>query len=186
MTQILGSLRAGSFNTALARTAQQLAPEGVQMVVATLHGVPLYDADAEQREGIPAAVQVLKDQIIAADGLLLVTPEYNNGVPGVFKNGINWLSRADMKAIFGGRPAGILGASMSGFGTLSSQHAWLPTLKMLGLQLFSGRSLMVSRAQNLFTDGQLHDDATRQMLGAYVADFAAFVAVAKAQSVAKA
>ena len=189
MTHILalsGSLRAGSFNTALARTAQQLAPEGVQVEVATLHGVPLYDGDAEQQGGIPAAVQALKGQIMAADGLLLVTPEYNNGVPGVFKNGIDWLSRADMKAIFAGRPTGILGASMSGFGTLSSQHAWLPTLKLLGVQLFSGRSLMVSRAQNLFTDGRLQDDATRQMLGAYVADFAAFVAVQKAQRAAQA
>lgn len=178
MTRILalsGSLRAGSFNTALARTAQQVAPEGVQIEVATLHGVPLYDGDVEQQGGIPAAVQALKSQIIAADGLLLVTPEYNNGVPGVFKNGIDWLSRADMKAVFSGKPTGLMGASMSGFGTVSSQHAWLPTLKLLGTRVFSGRSLMVSRAQNLFTEGQLKDDATRQMLAAYLADFAAFV-----------
>ena len=179
MTRILalsGSLRAASFNTALARTAQQLAPEGVQIEVATLHGVPLYDGDVEQQGGIPAAVQALKSQIIGANGLLLVTPEYNNGVPGVFKNGIDWLSRADMKAVFGGKPTGLMGASMSGFGTVSSQHAWLPTLKLLGTRVFSGRSLMVSRAQNLFTEGQLKDDATRQMLAAYLADFTAFVA----------
>ena len=182
MTRILalpGSLRAGSFNTALARTAQHIAPEGVQIEVATLHGVPLYDGDLEQREGIPAAVQALKRQIIAADALLMVTPEYNSGVPGVFKNGIDWLSRADMKTIFGGKPTGLMGASMSGFGTISSQNAWLPTLKLLGVRLFSARSLMVSRAQNLFTDGQLQDDATRQMLAAYLADFAAFVASQK-------
>lgn len=179
MTRILalsGSLRAGSFNTALARTAQQVAPEGVQIEVATLHGVPLYDGDVEQQGGIPADVQALKSQIIGAKGLLLVTPEYNNGVPGVFKNGIDWLSRADMKAVFGGKPTGLMGASMSGFGTVSSQHAWLPTLKLLGTRVFSGRSLMVSRAQNLFTEGQLKDDATRQMLAAYLADFTAFVA----------
>ncbi len=179
MTRILalsGSLRAGSFNTALARTAQQVAPEGVQIEVATLHGVPLYDGDVEQQGGIPAAVQALKSQIIGANGLLLVTPEYNNGVPGVFKNGIDWLSRADMKAVFGGKPTGLMGASMSGFGTVSSQHAWLPTLKLLGTRVFSGRSLMVSRAQNLFTEGQLEEDATRQMLAAYLADFAAFAA----------
>ena len=190
MTRILGisgSLRAGSFNTALLHAAQEEASGSeIEFDAATLHGIPLYDGDAEARDGEPEAVAALKQRILASDGVLLVTPEYNNGVPGVFKNGIDWLSRADMKAIFAGRPTGILGASMSGFGTLSSQHAWLPTLKLLGVQLFSGRSLMVSRAQNLFTDGRLQDDATRQMLGAYVADFAAFVAVQKAQRAAQA
>ena len=179
MTRILGisgSLRAGSFNTALLRAAQQVAGDGIDLEIATLHGIPLYDADAEARDGEPDAVAALKRKLIAADGVLLATPEYNNGVPGVFKNGIDWLSRADMKAVFGGKPTGLMGASMSGFGTVSSQHAWLPTLKLLGTRVFSGRSLMVSRAQNLFTEGQLKDDATRQMLAAYLADFTAFVA----------
>ena len=184
MTRILalsGSLRAGSFNTALARTAQQVAPEGVQIEVATLHGVPLYDGDVEQQGGIPTAVLALKSQIIAADGLLLVTPEYNNGVPGVFKNGIDWLSRADMKAVFGGKPTGLMGASMSGFGTVSSQHAWLPTLKLLGVTLYSGGSVLVSRAQNAFNaEGALTDEATRKNLGAYLSGFHEFVRLSKA------
>lgn len=108
MTRLLalsGSLRASSLNTALARAAQQYAPQGIQIDVATLHGIALYDGDAETQDGIPHAVLALKEKILAEDGLLLVTPEYNNGVPGVFKNGIDWLSRADMKAVFGGRPA---------------------------------------------------------------------------------
>ena len=76
-----GSLRAGSFNTALLRTAAKLMPVGSTLEIATLHGIPLYDGDAEARDGIPPAVQALKERIVACDGLLLATPEYNNGVP---------------------------------------------------------------------------------------------------------
>lgn len=179
MTRILalsGSLRAASFNTALARTAAELAPEGTSIEVATLRGVPLYDGDDEAQNGIPPAVAALKDQILAADGLLLVTPDYNSGVPGVFKNGIDWLSRTDLKAVFGQRPTGLMGASAGGFGTLPAQTAWLPILKALGAQVYSGGSVMVSRAHTVFNDqGQLTDDKTRQNLIDFLAGFAAFV-----------
>src|SRR4051812_36451819 len=96
MTTVLGlsgSLRAASYNTALLRTAAGLMPEGATLDIATPHGIPLYDGDAEAREGIPEAVQALKARLLAADALLLATPEYNNGVPGVLKNAIDWLSR---------------------------------------------------------------------------------------------
>ncbi|MFE1573026.1 DUF2789 family protein [Comamonas odontotermitis] len=176
-----GSLRHASFNTALARAAQSMAPQGMEIEVATLHGIPLYDGDTEAGEGIPAAVLQLKAQILKADALLMVTPEYNNGVPGVFKNGIDWLSRADMKAIFAKRPTGIIGASMSGFGTVSSQAAWLPTLKLLGVTLYSGGSVLVSRAQNAFTpEGALADEAARKSLSAYLNGFHEFVQLSKA------
>ena len=107
---ISGSLRAGSFNTALLRAAQQVAGEGVSLQLATLHGIPLYDADLEARDGIPEAVQALKAQVIAADGVLLATPEYNNGIPGVFKNAIDWLSRpnAEIARVFGDRPFAVI------------------------------------------------------------------------------
>ena len=184
MTRILGisgSLRAGSLNTALLHAAKAVADADVDLDVATLHGIPLYDGDTEAGEGIPAAVLQLKAQILKADALLMVTPEYNNGVPGVFKNGIDWLSRADMKAIFAKRPTGIVGASMSGFGTVSSQAAWLPTLKLLGVTLYSGGSVLVSRAQNAFTpEGALTDEAARKSLGAYLSGFHEFVLLSKA------
>ncbi len=175
-----GSLRHTSFNTALARAAKAMAPQGMDVEVATLHGVPLYDADSEASDGIPAAVLKLKEQILEADALLMVTPEYNNGVPGVFKNGIDWLSRADMKTTFAKRPTGLIGASMGGFGTLSSQTAWLPTLKMLGVALYSGGSVLVSRAQNAFdTAGQLTDEPARKSLVAYLNGFNDFVQAIK-------
>src|SRR2546430_570864 len=94
MTKVLGisgSLRRGSYNSALLRAAARLMPEDSTLDVASLRGIPLYDGDVEA-QGIPAAVSQLKEAIIAADGVLLVTPEYNNSIPGVFKNAIDWLS----------------------------------------------------------------------------------------------
>ena len=175
---ISGSLRAGSFNTHLLRAARGLLPDGITLEVATLHGVPLYDADLEAREGLPAAVATLKDQVAACDGLLLGTPEYNNGIPGVFKNGIDWLSRppADIGRVFKGRPVALLGASPGGFGTILAQAAWLPVLRTLGLQPWFGAKLMVSRAGKVFDDqGVLADEDVRRQLAGYLEGFAAFV-----------
>lgn len=180
MTRILGisgSLRAGSYNTALLRAARPMAPAGVHLEVATLHGIPLYDGDVEQRDGLPTAVTVLKDEIAASDAVLLVTPEYNNGIPGVFKNAIDWLSRpaADVARIFGGRPFAVIGASPGGFGTILAQAAWLPVLRTLGVRHWSGGRLMLSRASQVFDEhGDIKDEATREQLRKFVAGFAEF------------
>ena len=179
MTRILGisgSLRAGSFNTALLRAAQQVAGDGIAFDAVTLHGIPLYDGDAEARDGLPAAVTTLKDRIIASDGVLLVTPEYNNGIPGVFKNAIDWLSRpaADIARVFGDKPFALVGASPGGFGTILSQNHWLPVLRTLKTRLWTEGRLMVSRAGSVFDDqGNLTDDKTRAALRDYLAGFAA-------------
>jgi NAD(P)H-dependent FMN reductase len=180
MTRLLGisgSLRAGSYNTSLLRAAREATGDGVELEAATLHGIPLYDGDAEARDGIPHAVAALKARIEASDGVLLVTPEYNNGVPGVFKNAIDWLSRpgADIPRVFGGRPFALIGASPGGFGTVMSQAHWLPVLKKLGVQVWPGATLMVSRAGTAFdADGALVDGKVRDQLAAFVAGFAAF------------
>ena len=179
MTRLLGisgSLRAGSFNTALLRGAQQGAGPDVQIDIATLHGIPLYDGDEEAKSGIPAAVTALKERIFASDGILLATPEYNGGVPGVLKNGIDWLSRgADSKKVYYGRPFALLGATPGGLATLGSQNAWLPILKKLGAQVWSGGSIMLSRAPSLMdASGEYTDEVTRKLLAEFVAGFAAF------------
>jgi chromate reductase len=103
---ISGSLRKGSYNTALLRAAIEAAPDGTRVEIASIRGIPLYDGDVEAESGVPDIVRDLKDRIARADGLLLVTPEYNNSIPGVFKNAIDWLTRppADIPRIFGNRP----------------------------------------------------------------------------------
>ncbi|HEV3010851.1 MAG TPA: NADPH-dependent FMN reductase [Burkholderiales bacterium] len=175
---ISGSLRKGSYNTALLRAAVALMPEGAQLEVGSISGIPLYDGDVEASQGIPPAVQTLKTRIIQADGLLLVTPEYNNSIPGVFKNAIDWLSRpsADIAKVFGGRPVGVIGASPGGFGTILSQNAWLPVLRTLGTKTWFGGRLQVSRAGNVFNEaGELTDQAMREQLRKYLAGFVGFI-----------
>ena len=185
MTRILGisgSLRAGSFNTALLHAAQQVAGDDVTLEAATLHGIPLYDGDVEARDGEPAAVTALKQRILASDGVLLVTPEYNNGIPGVFKNGIDWLSRGTpgIPAVFGDRPFALIGASPGGFGTILSQNHWLPVLKTLGVRLWAGDRLMVSRAGSVFdADGALVDPKVREQLAGFLQGFAVFAGTAQ-------
>lgn len=180
MTKILGlsgSLRASSFNTALLRAAQQAAGEGIALEAATVHGVPLYDGDEEQQHGTPAAVRTLKERILASDGLLLVTPEYNNGIPGVFKNTIDWLSRPTpgMPDVFRDRPVALIGASPGGFGTILSQSHWLPVLRALRVRHWTGGRLLVSRAATVFgPDGELTDDGIRRQLSDFVQGFADF------------
>jgi NAD(P)H-dependent FMN reductase len=182
---ISGSLRAQSFNTALLRAAQAAAGDGVRLDAATLHGIPLYDGDLEQRDGMPPAVRELKQRVLDSDGLLMVTPEYNNGVPGVFKNAVDWLSRKspDMPLVFADRPVAVMGASPGGFGTIMSQNHWLPVLRTLGARHWSGGRLMVSRAQSVFAaDGTLQDDAIRKQLIEFVHGFAEFVARSKREA----
>jgi NAD(P)H-dependent FMN reductase len=173
---ISGSLRRGSLNSSLLRAAVQATPASAELDVATIRGIPLYDGDVEA-EGIPDVVVKLKDRIAAADGLLLVTPEYNNSLPGVFKNAIDWLSRpdTDIPRVFGGKRVAVMGASPGGFGTLLSQTAWLPVLKTLGTQPWFGGRLQVSRARDVFdADGNLLDARVRDQLTKFMAGFAAF------------
>jgi chromate reductase len=174
---ISGSLRRGSYNTALLHAAESLANSGVELQVATLHGIPLYDGDLEEREGLPPAVADLKEQILTSHGVLLATPEYNNGIPGVFKNAIDWLSRpsGDIPRVFGNRPCAVIGASPGGFGTILAQDAWLPIRRILGVRFWTGGRLLVSRAHQRFDEqGELKDESLRGRLAAFLDGFAAF------------
>ena len=174
---ISGSLRRGSYNSALLSAATRLVPPEATLEVASIRGIPLYDADVEA-QGIPAAVAELKNAVVAAAGVLLVTPEYNNSIPGVFKNAIDWLSRpaSDARRVFGARPFAVIGASPGGFGTTLAQAAWLPVLRTLGAQFWAGGRLQVSRAGSVFDEaGNLRDAGVQEQLKQFLAGYAAFV-----------
>jgi len=174
---ISGSLRRGSYNSALLRAAAALMPEGAELRIATIRDIPLYDGDVEA-SGIPAPVTVLKDAIAGAEGLLLATPEYNHSIPGVFKNAIDWTSRpaSDIPRVFGGKPVALIGASPGGFGTILSQNAWLPVLRTLGARLWTEGRLLVSRAPSVFgEDGTLTDPKVRDALRSYLEGYVAYV-----------
>lgn len=175
---IAGSLRKASYNAALLRAAQSLAPAGTTIVECPIGAIPLYNGDIEDEQGIPPAVTALKQAIADADALLIATPEYNNSIPGVLKNAIDWASRppADSARVFAGKPVALIGASPGGFGTILSQNAWLPVLRTLGAELWAEGRLMVSRAAGLFdAEGRLADSATADRLRDFIADFARHV-----------
>jgi len=177
---ISGSLRRGSYNTALLHAAAGLMPEGAELAVHTIRDIPLYDGDVEASAGIPAPVTALKDAIAAADGLLLVTPEYNNSIPGVFKNAIDWLSRppADIPRVFSRKPVALIGASPGSFGTILSQAAWLPVLRTLGVTFWSEGRLLVSRAGSVFDqNGALVDAKIKEQLATLLNGFVEFARI---------
>lgn len=185
MTTIVGlsgSLRQASFNSSLLKAAVALAPAGVTLEPASIRGVPVYDGDLESQEGIPPAVAELKERVAGADGLLLFSPEYNNSLPGPFKNAIDWMSRpsSDIGRVFRDRPVAVLGASPGGFGTTLAQTAWLPVLRHLGTRPWFGGRLMVARAREAFDEqGELTSERLREQLQTFLKGFAEFVAEQK-------
>jgi chromate reductase len=173
---ISGSLRRGSFNTSLLRAAVELAPSGTTIEIGSIAEFPPYNHDVEVA-GVPAPVQALKDKLAAADGLLISTPEYNNSIPGVAKNAIDWLSRppSDVPKLFRNKKVAIMGATAGQGGTILSQAAWLPILATLGTSPYFGGRLRISAAASVFdANGKLVDDKIREQLKKFIEGFAAY------------
>ena len=176
---ISGSLRRASFNTMLLQAAVELAPQGTTIAVASIAGIPLYDGDVEASEGIPPAVAALKDSIAGSDGLLIATPEYNNSMPGVLKNAIDWLSRpsSDIGRVFRDRPVAIMGATPGPGSTNLAQAAWLPVIRTLGMAPWFAGRLAVPHAGKVFdAEGRIIDEQIRARLETFITGYAAFVA----------
>jgi NAD(P)H-dependent FMN reductase len=177
MSQIIGisgSLRIGSYNSALLRAAAGLFPDNIKHGV--INDIPLYNADVEAM-AIPEAVLRLKQQLMDADGLLLVSPEYNQSVPGVAKNAVDWLSRPSMgiSNVFRDKPVAVMGTSTGAFGTVSGQNAWFPVFRGLGAKFWNGGRLMVPHASSVFDDlGNLIDESIEQRLQKFIEEFISF------------
>jgi chromate reductase, NAD(P)H dehydrogenase (quinone) len=169
---ISGSLRKDSFNTALLRAAQELAPAGLSIEMADLSQIPLYNDDLREK-GYPAPVQTLREQIGAADAVLIVTPEYNYSIPGVLKNTIDWASRPPEQP-FDGKIIGIMGASPGRLGTARAQYHLRQCFVFLNSTVLNKPEVMVAGAATIFKEGRLADDATR----GFVADLLKALAVA--------
>lgn len=172
---ISGSLRRASFNTCLLRTLAARSPEDVELDVATVHGIPLYDGDLEEQQGVPEAVEALRDRIQAADGLILSTPEYNGGMPGVFKNALDWLTRPPeaMGPTFTGRPTALCGATPGGLGTTLAQAGSLVNLRQLKVDLFPDH-LRISRAGEALGESE-PDEQTARQIDRWLSGFVEFI-----------
>ena len=160
-----GSLRRASINRGLVRAAAQLEVPGLAVSSFDLADVPLYNGDVEA-VGDPAPVAELKQAISAADALLIATPEYNRGVPGVLKNALDWASRPPEKALEG-KPVALMGATPGGFGTRAAQFQVRHVLGNPGAPVMPKPELWVSGATEKFDEnGDLTDEPTRQALEA--------------------
>lgn len=177
---IAGSLRQGSFNRALLRAAQEVAPASLRITVHDLSPIPLYNADVEA-SAVPASVTELRDAVRAADGLLIATPEYNHGVPGVLKNAIDWLSRPPRGSALDEKPAAILGASPGMTGTARAQSQLRQAFVFTNTFALTQPEVLVARAAEKFDPaGRLTHEATREHLVKFLVRFAEWVATFQA------
>jgi NAD(P)H-dependent FMN reductase len=177
-----GSLRKASFNRMLLNAAVGLAPDGMTIDTYELDLIPAYNGDVEA-QGDPDAVAEFKDAIRRADAILVVTPEYNYGVPGMLKNAIDWASRPPGKAVLNGKPAAIMGATPGAGATLLSQAAWLPIIRTLGMRpWFEGRVGIPAAGKVFDADGRIADAALAARVRQFVEGFAAFAEANKRPS----
>lgn len=169
---IPGSLREGSFNRAALRAARELVPEGAELEVFGLEGIPPFDQDQERQ--LPERVAELKRRVREADAVLFATPEYNFSVPGVLKNAIDWGSRPHGDNSWQGKPAAIMGVSVGSLGTSRAQYHLRQILVALDMPTLNRPEVMISGAPRPFDDrGGLADAKTRELVAALVAALAA-------------
>jgi chromate reductase len=177
MTKILGiagSLRKDSYNKMLLKTAISLAPEGIEIDIFDIKDIPLYNQDLESQ--FPETANELKMKIKESDAILFATPEYNFSIPGVLKNAIDWASRPMGDNSWTGKPAGIIGASMGGFGTIRGQSQLRQCLSTMNMLVMGQPEYFLSSAQTKFNDqGVLINEEDKERLGKYMLDLADWI-----------
>lgn len=166
-----GSLREGSYNRALLDTAAGRAPEGMRIEIFDLAPIPLYNRDVEE-QGDPEPVADLKRRIDASDGVLIATPEYQHGIPGVLKNALDWASRPPGQSVMEGKPVAMMGASPSPVGTARAHLQLRRTLLYLEADIVSTPEVLVSSASEKFEDGRLVDEDSLGFLDQLLETFA--------------
>ena len=178
---IVGSLRKGSYNAALARALPALAPPGMKFIGApAFDTLPMYNADIQEATGLPPAAEDLAAAIRAADAVLFVSPEYNWSMPGWLKNGIDWVSRMKDQP-FKEKPVAIQSCSQGILGGARMQYHWRMSMTFLQAYIFGTPEVFVAQAQNKFDKDtlELKDQPTRDMVKMQLAAFAKFVAKMK-------
>ncbi|WP_133623844.1 NADPH-dependent FMN reductase [Erwinia sp. LJJL01] len=164
---LLGSLRAASLNAVVANSLPQLAPAGVEISpLGSIADFPHYDADI-QAEGFPEAVLAMGAAIAAADGVVIVMPEYNYSVPGALKNAIDWLSRLPDNPL-AGKPVAIQTASPGAIGGARAQYHLRQSMVFLNAQVLNKPEIMIGQAATRIDveNGTVTDESTRHHLSA--------------------
>jgi chromate reductase len=171
---IAGSLREASYNRGLLRAAVSLLPEGMELEIYTLEGLPFYDADLEA-DGMPEPVQRFKERVAAADALLIATPEYSYSIPAVLKNALDWASRPPHNVLTE-KPIALMGASVGPYGTVRAQLHLRQIFAYSGSFVLPKPDVYVVRAEERFDgEGNLTDEETRQRVALLLQALAAWV-----------
>ncbi|MGP3592384.1 NADPH-dependent FMN reductase [Vagococcus sp. WN89Y] len=174
---LLGSLRKASFNAMVARTLPKVAPTGMEIAaLPSIADIPLYDADLQQEEGFPQTVEAIASQIREADGVVIVTPEYNYSVPGGLKNAIDWLSRLPEQPL-AGKPVLIQTSSMGAIGGARCQYHLRQILVFLDAMVMNKPEFMGGVIQNKVDQqtGEVVDQSTLDHLTGQLTAFGDFI-----------
>ena len=174
---LIGSLRKGSFNAMVARTLPKLAPAGMTVdELPSIRDIPIYDADIQQEEGFPQTVEAIAAQIREADGVVIVTPEYNYSVPGGLKNAIDWLSRLPDQPL-AGKPVLIQTSSMGAIGGARCQYHLRQILVFLDAMVMNKPEFMGGVIQNKVDPqaGEVVDQSTLDHLRGQLTAFAEYI-----------
>lgn len=169
-----GSLRSGSYNKALLRSALDVIPQGVSLEIFDLDGIPPFNQDLEK--DLPERVRAFKQKIREADGLLIATPEYNYSIPGVLKNAIDWASRPYGDNVFDGKPVALMGASIGMLGTARAQYHLRQVFVFLNMVPLNRPEVMVPFVQDkVDQNGQLTDEKTKEKVAELIESIVAWV-----------
>jgi chromate reductase len=174
---ICGSLRKGSYNAMLQRALPDLAPAGMRFSAApSFASIPLYNADIQNTTGFPAEVNTLADAIRAADGVIIISPEYNFSIPGGLKNAIDWVSRLQNQP-FAGKPIALQSASPGPVGGARVQYDLRRAMVFLDAFTINKPEVFVGSCASKFDEktGELKDEAARNFIKQQLVAFAAFI-----------
>lgn len=171
---IVGSLRKESFNLKTAKELIALAPESLSFEILNIADLPMFNEDLEATP--PNEWVAFRKQIIAADGLLFLTPEYNRSVPGVLKNAIDVGSRPYGQNSWNEKPAAIVSVSISNISGFGANHHLRQSLVFVNVHTMAQPEAYIGRAAALFNDkGKITDDSTKAFLNNFMAAFEKWV-----------
>lgn len=163
---ISGSLRKDSFNTRLLQNVKDLLPENVRINILSIADIPLYNADLDlpAASARPAPVQSFRDQLAEADGLIIVSPEYNFSIPGGLKNAIDWASRGKDSPLLK-KPVALMGATPGLWGTVRMQLAFFPIFQFMDMKVVQQPEVLLAKAEEKFDkNGKLTDQTSVKVI----------------------
>ena len=160
---VSGSLRASSFSTAILRALSQEEHLGITLTVRTLEDIPLYNEDLDT-DPLLTSIAQLRKEVQASDGVVIATPEYNHGMPGVLKNALDWASRPAFASCFRGKPVLIITSASGGTGGVRAQYQLRETLVSMLAHVVSGREILLSGVENRIRDNKFTDADTLRVL----------------------